>query len=225
MALGYKAAIKRALESNATLATPLYVIVRKHFGDDAFFWDPSTLYLELRSEFGAEPTAEAIDRLSAAQVIVTSDAFFTRPDAFINLCNTLSSGAPGFSLFDPVTVEEAAWAIVEVSLIRDMLPFGYGVKTLIQQILAGDGYDDADYPDIFDEALERAPSSADVHEIVEQVVTEGNTLHDQQRDVVNEFIDDQMRSLTFQFHEVPGMSDDLYELIREKEIEDMGALI
>ena len=78
MTLSYKAAVKRALESTETLATPLYSIVRKNFGDDAFFWDPSTLYLELRAEFGAEPSTEVIDRLSATQVVVTSDAFFNR---------------------------------------------------------------------------------------------------------------------------------------------------
>lgn len=60
--------VKEALESPETLAAVLYFIVKDTFGDDAFFWDPTTLFLELKDEFGATPASEVMDRLSAVQV-------------------------------------------------------------------------------------------------------------------------------------------------------------
>jgi hypothetical protein len=214
--MSYEHEVKLAFESNASTATLLATLLRKHFGDEVFFWDPATIYLELRDEFGAEAATPAMDRIAATQVVITTDAFFRRPDAFLNICNTLASGEPSFTLFDPVTTEEAAWAIVEVSLLREMEPLAYPIKEYIRTILAQDGYTD-DYPDVFDAILGKKPPSAyDIKELAQR------TLHDDQKDAVEIFIDDQLRDLISQFNRIPGMAGSIYAILKEKEIEELS---
>lgn len=212
----YNTAVAQAFKTPQTLTTLLVALVRRHFTDEAFFWDPTTLYLEIRSEFKVDPPVEVMDRLSAAQVIITGDAFFKQLDGFFHIANVLADGAASFDMFDPVTVEEAGWALVEVSLLRDMLPLGYSVKQYIRTILLQDGYSEEDYPEVFTEALERIPVAEDIREAGER------TLHDDQRDAFEEFINDQLRDLIYQFNKIPGMASELHAMMKEKELEELS---
>jgi len=205
-----KLLVKELLESPETLATTLYLIVQSHFGDDAFFWDPSTIFLELRDEFNAEPSTEVMDRIAAVQVVVTNDAFFNEPDAFINICNTFADGSPSFSVFNPAEPEEIAWTLVEVAFIRDLLEFGYGVKKYIKKMLEIDGYV-ADYPEIFDVALGESPSRL-------AVIDEAhNASRSDQRGVVEQFVDDNLKSLMYQVNKVGSLSAQFWKLQKEEE--------
>jgi hypothetical protein len=206
--------IKEMLESPETLATVLYLVIQKFFGDDAFFWDPSTIFLELRDEFNAEPSSEVMDRISAVQIIVTSDAFFNEPDAFINICNTFADGSPSFSVFNPAEPEEIAWTAVEVALIRDILPFGYSVKKYVKKMLDLDGYGD-EHPDIFDEILGKAPSRQDIIEEAQEI------LHEDQRGVIETFVDENLKDLIYQVNKVPSINQDFWKLMREEETKNV----
>lgn len=219
MAKDYQVAVQAALETPETMSTLLYVLIRNAYGDDAFTWDPTTLYLDLREDFHVEPKAEVMDRLSAIQVLVTTDAFFTRPDAFINICNTITDGTPSFSLFDTATVEECAWALVEVSLIRDLLQFSLPVRNYMKHILRQDGYDESNPPDIFAEVFTSSPEGSDVVDAAQAADKTENA------EILEEFINEQMQALVHQFNEIPGMSDDLMRLLDEKdrEQEDLAA--
>ena len=203
--------IKEALESSETLATVLYIIVKQYFGDDAFYWDPSTLFLELRDEFNAEPSSEVMDRISAVQVIITSDAFFNQPDAFINISNTIADGSPNFSVFNPAELEEIAWTLVEVAIIRDLLPFGYTVKKYVTKLLEAGGYG-ADYPDLFDEMLGKSPDRMDIIEGAVEVA------HEDQRDKIQEFVDDNLKDLVYQASKIQSVNDALWKLMKEDEM-------
>lgn len=202
--------VKEALESPETLATVLYFIVKETFGDDAFFWDPTTLYLELRDEFGAEPATEVMDRLSAVQVLVTGDVFFQDPSAFINMVNTFADGSPSFSVFNPAESEEIAWTIVEAALIRDILPFGYNIKQYVKKMLELDGYG-GDYPDLFDEILGENPDRKD---IIDEAMD-----HEDQRGLIEDFVNDNLKSLLYQANKLPKVSEGLWKSIRDKERE------
>lgn len=138
---------KQALESPETNATVLHAIVLQQYGEDWYAWDPTTVYMELRADFDADTCAEALDKLSAIQVIMSSDAVFKRLDAFLGICNTLAAGEPFFSAFDPVTLEEAAWGITEIALNRDMLPFSYSIRKYIRALMRESGFDQSDYPE------------------------------------------------------------------------------
>lgn len=182
---------KRALLQNPeTLATVIGAIVRQTYGDAALDWDPATVSLELRDDFNAELDSATMDRWCALQVILTSDAFFQRIDAFTTCCNTLASGVPFFQVFDPVTTEEAGWALTEMQLNRDMLEFSPTIKQYLRVLLKQDGYDESEYPHIFKEVL------GIKHE--DGAITENNSN-------VEAYIDDQLKDMAYQFAKIPSL--------------------
>jgi len=137
------------IASPETMATVAHAIVRDKYGDEAYWWDPLTVALELKADFETDPCPEFLDRWNAMQVLMTGDAFFKRIDAFFAVCNSYSSGEPMFGAFDPVTVEEAAWAVAEAGMNRDMLDFSPTIKDYCRVILEQDGYGEGNYPPIF----------------------------------------------------------------------------
>jgi hypothetical protein len=68
---------------------------------------------------------------------MTSNAFFKRVDGFSTIANTLGGGDPGFQMMDPVTTEEAVWAIVEVAIMRDFLTLSPSVQEFVQALFQG----------------------------------------------------------------------------------------
>ena len=107
------------IASPETMATVAHAIVRDKYGDEAYWWDPLTVALELKADFETDP------------------------------CPEFSSGEPMFGAFDPVTVEEAAWAVAEAGMNRDMLDFSPTIKSYCRVILEQDGYGEGSYPPIF----------------------------------------------------------------------------
>lgn len=196
-----KYSVKEALESTETTATVLHAILRNQYGDEVYEWDPITVALEVSDDFGAEMSSESISRFSAMQLIMVNNAFFQRLDAFMGVCNTLGTGDPFFNVFDPVTVEEAAWAITECALNREMLPFSYTIKKFLKIILAEEGYG-TDYPDIFDAVFEAdTPQEAKaIREQIRESDDNPNTAN------INAYIDDELTDMVHQFNKIPSIA-------------------
>ena len=207
---------QRAMESPETMATVVHAIVRNVLGEEAYDWDPLTIALELRDELHVEPVSQALDRWSAMQIVMTSDAFFTRLDAFMGIANTLTEGQPFFAVFDPVTVEEAAWAIAEVSLNRELLPFSYPIKKYLKIMLAKDGYSEGNYPSIFNEVFELKP---DLLEIRKELSNPDN------KNNVESFIDEQLKDIVYQLNKIPSLHelDDI--ILRRSMNEYVGTVV
>lgn len=189
-------AIKQALESPMTLGTVIHGILLEQYGEEVYDWDPVTIYLETAADFKAEMCSEAMDRWNAIQTIMSSDAVFKRFDAFSAIANTLSDGAPFFTNFNPVTTEEAAWALAEIALNRELLPFSYTIKKFLKLQLKRDGFAEGDYPDVFEEVFEAKPN---VFELRKGLAAVGNS------DNINAYIKDQLDDLTTQFNRIPGL--------------------
>lgn len=190
--------IREALESTETKATVLHAILRKQYGDEIYDWDMATIAMEVMDDYKAEISAESANRWAALQLVMTTDAFFTRLDAFLAIANTLSSGEPFFSMFDPVTTEEAAWAIAEVALNRESLPYSYAIKQYLKALLKQDGYGD-NYPDVFKAVL--APDEPEnVHEELRTIIRTHNA------DVVDALIDEELADLVMQFDRIPSLN-------------------
>lgn len=207
-------AVQSALQNPETLATTIHAIMRAQYGEEAYLWDPASTYLELKADFGVDPESAVIDRFAAMSVVMLSDTFFKVPSAFINICNTLSNGQPFFEVFDPVEVEEAAWAITEVALNRELLPFGYPVRKYIRIMLADAGYKQQDdFPEIFSEALEASPSSADVKKSLTNPVG---------REVLDQYILEQVQTVFKQLEEIPGLHDAAAEILSDKQYPDIN---
>ena len=181
---------KTLLESTETIATVIHAILRKQYGDDVYDWDPLTVAMEVRDDFSAEISSESLDRWSAIQVSLTTDAFFNQLDAFMGICNTLADGEPFFQIFDPVTTEEAEWGITEISLNRELLPFSYPIKYYLKQIIKADGFTPEDAPPAIREALEAKPAALDIRRGLEAQENASNIelyTQDQLRDMVSQF--------------------------------------
>ena len=191
-----KTAKAQALQNPETCASVVHAIILGKYGEEAYAWDPLTVYLELLADYGVDCASEVTDRWSAIQVIMTTDAFFKRPEAFFGICNSLNDGEPAFDVFSPVSVEEAAWAITECSLQRELLPFSYAVRGYLRQILKADGYNEDNYPAVFREVFEANPSTRDIR-------TGLGALNN--NDAVEAYIAEQLKDLTFQFGEIDSI--------------------
>ena len=201
-----------ALQTSETLATVVHAIVRKQYGEEFYPWDPATLFLEIQSDFHIDMDTTAMDRLSAMQLVMVNDAFFKRLDAFMGVCNTLSSGEPFFQVFDPVTTEEAAWAVTEVSLNRELLPFSYPIRKYMRMILEQDGYDPMNYPEVFQEIMGKNPKAEDVRRII------GPSANANQ-DNIDAYIDEQLKDMTYQFNKLPDLKD-LDDIILQRSMDE-----
>ena len=197
-------AVRELLQSPTTMATVAHAIFRKKYGADAYAWDITTLYMEVQDDFKVEMDSHVGERFSAIQVLMTTDAFFTRLDAFLSVCSTFSSGDPCFQVFDPVTVEEAAWGISEASLNRELLPFSPAIQTYIKQVLEQDGYTH-DAPDIFDFVTDPSKDKTALREFLLKLHTNEN------RSNVEAYVDEQLRDIVVQMNRIPDLAkvDDL----------------
>lgn len=208
--------IRKALESPKTMAAVLYAILMEQYGEDWLDWDPATIYLELRDDFNAEPSAQVLDRISALLVAVNTGEFFVRYEAFSGISHALNTGEPSFTIFDPVETEEAGWAVTELSLIRDLLPFGYSVKQYLKQALLADGYDADRPPPVLAHVLESKDPSSNV---VRNLIADRTLLQTQWQEF-DLYISEQLKDMAFQFHEL-GMEDELTRLLNEKDLHDV----
>lgn len=200
---------KMALESPETLATVVHAIMLDQYGEQAYGWDPVTCAMELADDFRAEVCTPAMDRWCAMQVIMGSDAFFKRLDAFLNVCNTLASGAPSFEMFDPVTSEEAAWAVAEVAMNRDMLQFSYPIQQYMRQRLEADGFDPSsgDLPAVFAEMFEKRPDEGRIRSSFTGLAADANAGN------IERYLMEQMFDMDVQFNRIPDLKrvDDLLQ--------------
>jgi hypothetical protein len=189
-------AIKGLLESPKTLGTVLHAILRKKYGDNLYVWDLASICLQVKDDFGADMCSEAVNRVGAIQVAMVNDAFFVRPDAFIAICNTLTTGEPFFDVFSPATTEEVAWGISEVALNRDLLPFSSDVRNYIKLVSSADGYESG-FPDAIAAYLE-GPEKAEKH--VREIRANPNN------DVVDAYIDENLKDMIYQFDKTKGFA-------------------
>lgn len=193
---------KMALESPQTLATVVHAIVLDQYGEQAYDWDPVTVAMELKDDFKADICTPAMDRWCALQVVMGSDAFFKRLDVFLNVCNTLASGAPSFEMFDPVTSEEAAWAVAEVAMNRDVLPFSYPIQMYMRQQLTADGFDvdSGDLPPVFAEMFERNPDEGRIRGKGTGLAADANARN------IEQYLLEQLFDMDVQFNRIPDLS-------------------
>ena len=129
--------IRSVLDSGHMFCTVADALLRAKYGEPAYLWDPTTLWLEIRDDFGLETTADVSDKMGAVQVLMTGDGFYKRVDAFLAVANTMAGGSPGFQMMQPLEPDEAVWAIVEAALMRDSLTFSPSVEEFLHVLFQG----------------------------------------------------------------------------------------
>jgi hypothetical protein len=205
--------VKTLLESSAALGVLLSEVMDAKYGEEWLEWDPLTIALELGDDFGADPSTESMDRLCAMQIVRTSDEFFTRPDAFIGICNTLSAGSPAFEVMDPPTAPEVAWALAEVAMARPSAVMSQAVREFVEASMREAGFAGSAMPPIVREALGPDPDADDVAEAAVDM-----SLRDMNLGEIEDFVDAQLALLTAQLDataDLTGGSDALSAKLRK----------
>ncbi len=117
MALLRKDQLTKIVQDEDMLATPLLVLCIDTFGTDFFNWEPATFDLECAAEFGIQLPDVNRDKVWALVTLVSTDLFYKSLESFIPIANSLNDSEADFDEYDPVTGEEAAWAVAEANLV------------------------------------------------------------------------------------------------------------
>ena len=107
----------QAMSSDETLGTTLLVICMDMFDTEFFEGEPITLDAEIMARLGVKIPDVNKDKIWSLVTALTTDLFYVSLETFIPTCNALNGSEADFDNYDPVTSDEAAWGIVEVSLI------------------------------------------------------------------------------------------------------------
>jgi hypothetical protein len=75
-----------------------------------------------------------------------------------------------------------------------------------------DGYG-GDYPELFDEILGPAPDRADVIDEAQEIQ------HEDQRGIIEDFVNDNLKILLYQSNKLPKVSDALWKALKDKDKE------
>jgi hypothetical protein len=210
----YGIKVKRLLESPETMAMVLYIVLSKKYGEEWLSWEPLTIYLELREDYSAEPAPEVIDRISAVQIIMTTSSFYDDLYGFMGVCNTLASGSPSFSMFDPVTTAEAVWAVTEVGMLREPEPYAPTIIAYMKKMLEMDGLQD-DPPEILSDVI--APKPDDPNNAAEYA---DMVLNMENKDSVEQFVDDQIGLIVGQLSGL-GLDDEFMALLAQEQPQEV----
>lgn len=191
---------RKYLQSPETSGTVLHAMLRYQYGDEVYAWEPQTVMLEVRDDFGVDMSPEAVERWSAMQVILTTGSFFDRVDAFLPLCQALATGNSMFAIFTPVSPYALARGLVEVSLNRDILPFSPFVVAATRALLAEDGLDFED--SVFLETM-RVEESKDIH--VRQLLTQTLKSPNPNAQALDSYVLEELQEILYQFNEIPHL--------------------
>lgn len=98
-------------------ATTLVALLSAHFNGVMWFdWDPDVLGQEVEDDFAVKMPIAVRDKIWALVSSLTTDRFYHDPTFFNHVCNALSGGPTPMQAFEPATLDEQAWGVLEVRL-------------------------------------------------------------------------------------------------------------
>lgn len=128
---------------NSTGTAMLLVLVDE-LGTEFFNWEPSALAAEVKDVWGVEMPQICKDKVWALVNYLTTNLFFTNLEVFLHTCNTLSSGVEiDMTQYDPATVAEICWALMETELLESAGEegvFSEEILTYIVKELEAEGF-------------------------------------------------------------------------------------
>ncbi len=114
-----KAKAAAVLTSPESSATAILLTLVDELGTEFFSWEPSALDAEVKDVWNVEMPQPVKDKLWALVNYLTTNLFFTSLEVFIHTCNALASQASvDMKQYDPATVAEIGWALMETELVE-----------------------------------------------------------------------------------------------------------
>jgi hypothetical protein len=162
----YREAAKAAFMNEKTFASTLFAILVDAFGSMEFVnWDPEVVQAEIRDDLGVgfrDISPENQDKLMMMIGVYGTDLFFSSCEWFLHACDAFSNSSVLPAVFDPPSLEEIAWAVMEVSMqnVEDRpmeTAFNAEIKAYVAQQASREGF--SKLPGILDWADE--PKRAD----------------------------------------------------------------
>jgi len=108
--------LRQKLEDEETFATTLLVILIDEYGTDMFEWDPDTLVEAAKGTFKAEIPQVNRDKIWGLITVLSTNMFHSDAMVFNAVCQAFNNEESDFEIFNPISLEGAAWGVTEVIL-------------------------------------------------------------------------------------------------------------
>ena len=113
--------------STDSFASTLLCLLIDKYGVEVLEWDPATVEIQIKEDFGVQASPHALNRIQAGSAILTSNLFHVSLEAYCTICNTLVNGVSDTGQFVPSSLNDIAWGMTEAALLEgsDYLKQGY----------------------------------------------------------------------------------------------------
>lgn len=221
------------LKDEETLATTLMAICLDTWGTEFFDWEPAAFDLELRGTYGTDMPHINHDKLWGLVTAMTTNLFYISLESFIPIANALNGAEANFQYYDPVTSEEAAWAITEV-LLNDAPAegkdpaeqFSHEIKQYIGFSLRAEGVTNPPavlkpYAEISEDLEERAGASIGPDEMMLKMYSDRQA---KERTEIDQYVNDRIDQLGAQLQSLPLVNGDTAGLLDHLRQAKKGAI-
>jgi hypothetical protein len=93
-------------------------ILMNRYDTEFLEWDPITVNLQIRTDFGFEPNEMLQDKINAGSSILTTNLFHLSLEAFNTICNTLNFGVATSEIFLPADLDDVLWGVTEAYMLE-----------------------------------------------------------------------------------------------------------
>jgi hypothetical protein len=107
----------RQLIDPESIGSVLLIGLLDEYGSEMFTWEPQTLDLEIKHDWGVTVPQVNKDKVWALVTELTTNLFYSSLDAFTHICNALNGSGADFENYDFATVQEMCWTLAEVQLL------------------------------------------------------------------------------------------------------------
>jgi hypothetical protein len=129
-----RAEIRRVFEDPRVCATTLVTALFDMFGSEVASWEPETIESAVSDDVGAQAPRLNMDKIQALLLALTTDVPFNDALAFNRLGEAFNNDPVDVATIDPLTPDQAAWAIAELALTAPGVGYGDNVKKYVQAI-------------------------------------------------------------------------------------------
>jgi len=105
------------LRQSSTYGSVAFLGLSDIWGYEWLSWEPKTVQLEIRDEFGVQVEPDLFDKILAARTIVTTDLAFRELPSFITLINALNGDGCDTPVSQPIDPADMSWGVLEMSLL------------------------------------------------------------------------------------------------------------
>jgi len=110
--------IRHVLENQETFTFTIATILLDNYETQWLDWEIETIERELFEDFGARLQKQNRDKVLTAQILMTTDQFYTDWLVFNYACEVLNNDPVFLDIFDPATPDQLCWAVIEAALFE-----------------------------------------------------------------------------------------------------------